>query len=286
MRDTSVLGLVASAALLAVLSFAQEQSTAPKIAKPDLAAATPAALNSSTTDVPAVGQSQTAPTTARRSVAPPKPKGPVNPTAEIPDELKSKVNIAAQHARANQPAEALALYTEILTASPNLFTVAVERGKLYQQVKDHANAIVDFTTAINFRPMEYFEAYFRRCISYYESGDHAKAIPDCSKAIEINPAVAEYYYYRGLAHTALAMWDKAAADLAAANERNNDNADSHLQLARIYFQMDQLVGSLREYTVAIQKRPGFMEAYKGRSVVKAALGDAAGSQEDLSKIAR
>jgi tetratricopeptide (TPR) repeat protein len=285
MRNTSVPGFVAYAALLAVLSFAQEQSTAQKIARPDPPAATPAALNS-TTDVLAVGQPLAAPASTRQSVTPSKPKGPVNPTIEIPDELKSKVNIAAQKARANQAAEALALYTEILTASPNLFTVAVERGKLYQQVKDHANAIADFSTAINFRPMEYFEAYFHRCISYYESGDHAKAIPDCSKAIEINPGAAEYYYYRGLAYTALRTWDKAAADLAAANERNNDNADSHLQLARIYFEMDKLVGSLREYTVAIQKRPGFMEAYKGRSVVKAALGDATGSQEDSSKAAR
>jgi hypothetical protein len=50
--------------------------------------------------------------------------------------------------------------------------------------------------------------------------------------------------------------------------------------------MDQLIGSLREYTVAIQKRPGFAEAYKGRSLVKAALGDTVGSQDDLSKISR
>ena len=216
----------------------------------------------------------------------PKQKAPASPTIEIPDELKSKAAIAAQQARANQPAEALASYTEILTAGPNLFTIAVERGKLYQQTKDHAKAVADFTTAINFRPMEYFEAYFRRCISYYEIGDHAKAIPDCSKAIEINPGAAEYYYYRGLAYTALRTWDKAAADLAAANDRNNENADSHLQLARIYFEMDQLIGSLREYTVAIQKRPGFAEAYKGRSVVKAALGDTIGSQDDLGKITR
>jgi tetratricopeptide (TPR) repeat protein len=216
----------------------------------------------------------------------PKQKAPANPTIELPDELKSKAAIAAQQARANQTAEALASYTEILTAGPNLFTIAVERGKLYQQTRDHAEAIADFTTAINFRPMEYFEAYFRRCISYYEIGEHARAIPDCSKAIEINPGAAEYYYYRGLAYTALRTWDKAASDLAAANDRNNENADSHLQLARIYFEMDQLIGSLREYTVAIQKRPGFAEAYKGRSLVKAALGDTVGSQDDLSNISR
>ena len=169
-----------------------------------------------------------------KKAAPSKSQAP-QPTIEIPDELKSKVNIAAQLARANQPAEALASYSEILTAAPNLFTIAVERGKLYQQTKDHTKAIADFTAAISFRPMEYFEAYFRRCISYYETGDYAKSVPDCSKAIEINPGPAEYYYYRGLAYTGLRTWEKAAADLASSNERNNDNADVHLQLARIYF---------------------------------------------------
>jgi tetratricopeptide (TPR) repeat protein len=239
------------------------------------------------TGVPAIAQSPSRTAAAPvKKAAPSKPQAPPSPTIEIPDELKSKVNIAAQLARANQPAEALASYSEILTAAPSLFTIAVERGKLYQQTKDHAKAIADFTTAISFRPMEYFEAYFRRCISYYETGEYTKSIPDCSKAIEINPGPAEYYYYRGLAYTGLRTWEKAAADLASANERNNDNADAHLQLARIYFEMDQLIGALREYTVAIQKRPGFIDAYKGRAVVKAALGDAIGSQDDLGRVAR
>jgi tetratricopeptide (TPR) repeat protein len=252
MKYRLVLGSIVAVAL----NFAQES---PKIAKPN--------------------------PTAKAALTLSKPKGPASPTIEIPEELRSKVSIAGQHARSNQIAEALALYSEVLSGSPNLFTVAFERGKLHQQAKDYPKAIADFTTAINFRPMEYFEAYFRRCIVYYETGDHTKSITDCSKAIEINPTVAEYYYYRGLAYTALRTWDKAAADLTAANELNNDNADAHLQLARIYLQMDQLIGSLREYTVALQKRPGLSEAYKGRSIVKAALGDAIGSQEDLAKAA-
>jgi tetratricopeptide (TPR) repeat protein len=89
-----------------------------------------------------------------------------------------------------------------------------------------------------------------------------------------------------LAHTATRAWDKAAEDLTAATGRNNDNPDAHLQLARVYFEMDELIASLREYTIAIQQRPGFAAAYQGRSVVKLALGDSAGSHEDLGKIAR
>lgn len=210
---------------------------------------------------------------------------PGTPATEVPDELKSKVSIAMQHVRTNQTAEAMAMFSEILSAKPDLFTIAVERGKLYQQGKDHPKAIADFTAAIVAKP-DYAEAHFRRGISHYETGVNANAIIDCSKAIELNPNPFEYYYYRGLAHLAARTWDKAATDLAAALERNNEHPDAHLHLARAYTEMEQLVWALREYTIAIQQRPGFPEAYKGRSVVKAALGDPSGSKEDLAKLSR
>jgi tetratricopeptide (TPR) repeat protein len=290
MRVQSLLGVLAVATLLAGLSTAQEPVST-KVVKPDLPTAAPPPLNTSATDVPATEQPKSvipAPSPVKAKPAATgalTPKVPITPVIEIPDELKTKVNIATQHVRANESAEAVALFTEILAAKPDLVTISVERGKLYQQTKDHAKAIADFTSAITIRP-DYVDAYFRRCVSNYETGAHSNAISDCTKAIELNQTQFEYYYYRGLAHTASRTWDKAAADLAAATERSNDQPDAHLQLARVYFEMDQLVLSLREYTVAIQQRPGFTEAYKGRSVVKAALGDATGSQEDLSKIAR
>lgn len=298
MRYVSVLGCVALSAIVAVPGLAQEAG--PKIAKPDLPVVTSGPLNTNSTDVPAVVQPR--PITAPKPVgtatgaapvqAPPDPAAvPVSapvakkaalPVSEIPDELKSKVSIAAQHVRSNELAQALALYTEVLTAKGDLFTIAVERGKVFQQTKDHTKAIADFSSAIQQSPAHY-EAYFRRCVSYHDTGAFAKAIADCSKAIELHPDPAEYYYYRGLAHTAMRTWDKAAADLSAATERNNDQPEAHLQLGRVYVEMDQLINALREFTLALQQRPGYSEAYKGRSSIKAALGDPVGSKEDLAK---
>jgi tetratricopeptide (TPR) repeat protein len=209
--------------------------------------------------------------------------GIAQPAPMIPDELKSKVAIAAQNVRAGKTAEALALYSEVLAAKADLFTIAVERGKLYQQMKEPAKAMADFDSAIAASP-GYSEAYFRRCVAHYESGAFLPAIADCGKAIEINPEPAAPYFYRGAAYNAMKTWDKAAADLVAATGRNNQDPDAHLQLGRAYSELDQLILALREYTVALQQRPGFAEAYKGRSSVKAHLGDAVGSKEDLSKV--
>jgi tetratricopeptide (TPR) repeat protein len=215
----------------------------------------------------------------------PSPSAPRIAEIDVPDELKSKVTIAIQTARSNKPAEALALFNEILVAKPDLFAIAVERGKLYQEMNDHAKAIGDFTSAIATSPA-YTDAYFQRCLSHYQTASHTNAVIDCSKAIELNSNPFEYYYYRGLAHIAMKAWEKAASDLSSATERNNNHPEAHLHLARVYFETGQLVLSLREYTVAIQQRPGFSEAYKGRAAVKAALGVPAGAKEDLAKIDR
>ncbi|HYP06952.1 MAG TPA: hypothetical protein VER03_12035, partial [Bryobacteraceae bacterium] len=170
MRYASVLSCIAVSATFCVSSLAQD--AAPKIAKPELPPVTSAPLNGGT-DVPAVVQPipitapkpasaggattpvQAPPDPAAASAATPAPPAPKKvglPVSEVPDELKSKASIAAQHARSNQTAEALALYTELLTAKADLFTIAVERGKLYQQAKDHAKAIADFGSAIKNSP--------------------------------------------------------------------------------------------------------------------------------------
>ena len=283
MRYASALGVVAMTATFAVSGLAQD--ALPKIAKPDLPNVVSAPANASATDVPAVVEA--APVTASKpaKVAPSAPRKVVLPVSVIPDELKSKINIAAQHVRSNELAEALAIYTEVLTTNADLFTVAFERGKIYQQMNDHAKAIADFGSAIDKSP-EHFEAYFGRCVSYYSTGAFAQAVADCGKAIELNPVRADYYYYRGLAHMALRTWDKAATDLASAADIYPEQTEVHLMLAKVYSEMDQLIHALREYTIVLQQKPGHVDAYKGRSTIKAMLGDTAGSQEDLKRIAR
>ena len=283
-----------SFAVVTALALSAVAQAPPKVIKPGLPGIAGSPVNSSVVDVPAVEPPKivAAPNTATAPPPPPSqsaPKAvrlaPVAPTIDIPDELKSKVAMAAQQVKAGQLPEAIALYTEILTSKPDLFTLSIERGKLYQQRRDHQKAIADFTAAIAARG-DYAEAYFRRCVSEYESMKHKEAVVDCSKAIELNPNPFDYYYYRGLAYTATRTWDKAATDLAAANDRNGEYPDSHLQLGRVYFEMEQLLPSLREFTLAIQQKPGFSEAYKGRAAVKAALGDAVGSKDDLARLNR
>jgi lipoprotein NlpI len=215
-----------------------------------------------------------------------KPEQPQQPaaTTELNPELLTKLQTAAQHAKANQPREAIGLYTEFLSARPDIFTPYVERGKLYFLTKEYSKSAEDFTTVLKLKA-DLADAYLHRCMAYYELADYAKAIADCNKYVSTAPRTLGYepFYYKGMAHARLGQNDLAAAELSKAFELKNDLPEAHMFLGQLYFNQNQLLNALREFTVVIQQRPGDKEALKRRSDIKARLGDELGAKEDLAK---
>lgn len=205
-------------------------------------------------------------------------------TGELSPELAVKLQIAAQHVKANQPREAIAALTEFLSARTDMFSPYMDRGKAYHGLKDYAKAITDYSTALKLKP-DLSEAYLRRCVAQYEVGNHTGAIEDCDKYISLKPRnmTHEAYYYKGMAHAAYKKYQEAIDDLTKAFEINNDLPDAHMLLGKIYTDQDQLVFAMREYSIVIQQVPGHKQALKLRAAVKASLGDEAGSQADLAR---
>jgi tetratricopeptide (TPR) repeat protein len=234
-----------------------------------------------------VGSAQTS-APADNPVAPAQPAAepqqPNAPTNELSAELLGKLQTAAQHAKANQPREAIALYTEFLTARADIFSPYVERGKLYLVTKEYSKSADDFTTALKLKS-DLADAYMHRCMAYYELADYPKAIADCNKYVSTAPRTLGYepFYYKGMAHARLGQNDLAVAELSKAFELKSDLPDAHMFLGQLYLNQDQLLNALREFTVVIQQRPGDKEALKHRSAIKASLGDEIGAKEDLAK---
>jgi tetratricopeptide (TPR) repeat protein len=205
-------------------------------------------------------------------------------TTELSPELLAKLETAAQHAKANQPREAITIYTEFLTARTDIFAPYMERGKLYFITKEYAKSADDFTTALKLKG-DRADAYMHRCMAYYELADYAKAISDCNKYVSTAPRTLgfEPFYYKGMAHARLGQNELAVAELSKAFELKNDLPDAHMFLGQLYLDRDNLLNALREFTIVIQQRPGDKEALKRRSAIKASLGDELGAKEDLAK---
>ena len=66
------------------------------------------------------------------------------------------------------------------------------------------------------------DAYYDRGVAYGKIGDFAEAIEDYSKAIDLNPEHADAYNNRGEAWLHLRKWEKAKADLMTAKNKGAD----------------------------------------------------------------
>ena len=205
-------------------------------------------------------------------------------SAELAPELASKLQIAAQHVKAKQPQEAIALYTEVLAARGDLFSPYAERGKIYHDLKEYAKAAADYAEALKRKP-DLWELYLRRCTANYAAGAYAQAVADCDSYSASNPRTLTHdpFYYKAMSLGNLKQYEGAVAAFAQTFQINNDLPDAHLYLANLHLQADNLLGALREFTVVIQQRPGDKAAFKQRAAIKAALGDDLGSKDDLAK---
>lgn len=203
---------------------------------------------------------------------------------ELAPELASKLQIAAQHVKAKQPQEAIALYSEVLAARADLFSPYVERGKLYSEAKEYGKAVADYSAALALKA-DLWELYLRRCAANYLSGAYAEAVADCDRFAASNPRTLSHepYYYKAVSLGQLKQYEKAVAAFQQAFQINNDLPDAHLYLANLHLQAENLVGALREFTVVLQQRPGDKSAYKQRAAIKASLGDDLGAKDDLAK---
>jgi tetratricopeptide (TPR) repeat protein len=205
-------------------------------------------------------------------------------TNELTPELLSKLQIAAQHTKANQPREAIAAYTEFLTARPDMFAPYIERGKLYFAAKEYTKAAGDFTAALKLKA-DVVAAFLHRCMANYETGDYDKAIADCNKYVASAPRTLghEPFYYKGMSHARLKQNDLAVMELNKALELRNDLPDAHMFLGQLYLDNGEILNALREFSIAIQLRPGDKEALSRRGAIKASLGDELGARDDLAK---
>ena len=78
-------------------------------------------------------------------------------------------------------------YSRALELGPDRGTVYFNRGLTYGYMRQHENAIADYTMALRYAPSRALMSYVKRGISYAALGQRDKAIDDFRKALQINP---------------------------------------------------------------------------------------------------
>jgi tetratricopeptide (TPR) repeat protein len=177
--------------------------------------------------------------------------------------------------------EALSTINEAIVLSPRA-AFYTNRGNTYDDLKDYAKAITDYTKAIAINP-ESLEAYFNRGIIYAALKDYAKAIADYTKAIAINPEDSGVYNNRGSAYDDLKDYAKAIADYTKAIAINPEYAKAYFNRGITYAALKDYAKAITDYTKAIAINPKDADTYYSRGITYAALKDYAKAIADYTK---
>jgi predicted O-linked N-acetylglucosamine transferase (SPINDLY family) len=219
----------------------------------------------------------------------------VNPVATIPETLA----VALQYHQAGRPAEAEALYRQILEAEPShpealhLLGLLVHQrgqhdiavrliqqaiassphianyhnniGEAYRALGKLAEAVGHYHRALALQP-DLAEAHNNLGIVLKDQGQLEGAMAHYQRALELKPACAEAHNNLGTVYQTQGKLDKAADEYAKALALKPNFAEAHNSLGTILHAQGKLLEAVAHYRQALALRPAYGEAYNNLGV--------------------
>lgn len=155
--------------------------------------------------------------------------------------------------------QALATYSEIIDANPDVSHAWVSRGWLYGKRQEWEKSEADFTKAIELQP-EHWEGWSGRAFSHFHRQQWEPAIADFSKAIDFGRDVHTNPFHRGRAYIELAQWENAVEDFNRAIDLAPKDSWSYYCRAQAYAQSNRPELAIADLRQAIAK--GFNDSHQ------------------------
>ena len=163
------------------------------------------------------------------------------------------------------------LWSDIIKKSPYKARAYVNRGKIYNELRQYENAIADLTKAAEVDP-RYALAYTNRGFAYKSLGNWQKGLEDYTKSIEIEAKNSLAYSNRGNIYVNLKQWDKALADYNQSIKIDPAFPLAYLNRAFVYNSLEQWEKALEDCNVAIKLNPKHGGAYASRGPIYVKVG--------------
>ncbi len=141
------------------------------------------------------------------------------------------------------------------------------RGAANFELKDYANALLDYEKAIKLDPKDY-KPYFNRASVKMEKSDWEGALSDCIKAAKIQPDTAEIYVKSGMIHAALLSVPEAINDFDKALKLKPTEINALYNRGNIYFQTKNFEKAEKDFLAAVKVDSRFAKAFYGLSIVQ------------------
>jgi tetratricopeptide (TPR) repeat protein len=130
---------------------------------------------------------------------------------------------------------------------------------------DLDGAISKYEQATNLDPTNH-RILWKLALAYTKKERWGDVATTCAKAEKLAPKHANYYFQHGLALSRQAVkgptsWSDAKGPLEQAIQLDPNIADAHFELAEILLRLDDESGAIKEYSIAIDKKPDELAFY-------------------------
>lgn len=139
--------------------------------------------------------------------------------------------------------DTLSIWNDVLTRNPTVIKAYNGRGDAYNENHQYAEAVADFTKALEMK-FDYPDAYYNRGLAYYfigkkqeEQRNNAEAlryyrlaIIDNSKAIQYKPNLSRAYFNRSGNYFTIHRYDSALTDAMKAKELGMEVDPAYIQM--------------------------------------------------------
>jgi tetratricopeptide (TPR) repeat protein len=177
------------------------------------------------------------------------------------------LNKAKEQLQKGNPKDAVGYLNQAIDKDPENAKAFNMRGAANFELKDYANALLDYEKAIKLDPKDY-KPYFNRASVKMEKADWEGALEDCKKASEIQPDTAEIYVKSGMIHAALLKVPEAINDFDKALKLNPKESNALYNRGNIYFQTKDYENAEKDFLTAVKVDSRFAKAFYGLSIVQ------------------
>jgi tetratricopeptide (TPR) repeat protein len=196
------------------------------------------------------------------------PAEAVTPPAQVPARPDPALatqyfNAGFAHYEAGRYAEAVADFTRALEVKSDDAASLRYRGCSYYYLKNYDGSIADASRLIQLEPGNE-DHYLLRGFVYGSKGDYDKAIADFTQAIRLDPSNAVAYNNRGATYIDKGEYDKAIADCTEAIRLNPNDASAYMNRGTAYVNKGEYDKAIADCTEAIRLNPNYAEAYTSR----------------------
>ena len=139
-----------------------------------------------------------------------------------PDYANAYYNRGNLYGKTGDAGKAIENLSKAIKLKPDFADAYYDRGVAYGKNRAFDRAIADYTKAIERSSDNTNQAYCNRGAAYFCTGEFDLALEDYTTALGINPHDTLVYFNRALVWLCLQNWDKAKADLVAAERRGLD----------------------------------------------------------------